>query len=218
MLPPLTAKEPALIRLLTFIFAFFLIIALLSALALFIQMVHFLFEFNELVQINRPFTFQVFLNEALFNGVIQWDAQQQADFHITTQVGQLQINQAHGRFLALNNFFHFLIAIAVIVSMLKATEILNSAKSGHFLLSENAARLKWIVMLNLLALGINQLSFFAASWYFDPRIAIEHDISLGVQWFSFGGVGMVLWSIFFIIITEVFRIGATLKREHDLTI
>ena len=107
---------------------------------------------------------------------------------------------------------------AVMFSIKFALQILNEVKSGAFLLVENTLRFRWIVLLNVFAFLVYKLSGIINSYYFSQRIAGEEGLSFGINRLSFEGVGAIFWAIFLIIIAEVFRIGAAIKAENDLTI
>lgn len=99
--------------------------------------------------------------------------------------------------------------------------ILESAKTGQFLIDENAIRLRWIALLSIVVCVIESLRILFSSLYLSDKLEFS-----GIQFFDspFRSIlflirwEYILASLFLLVIAEAFRIGAQLKQENDLTI
>lgn len=208
----------SIINLLSLVFSFLFIIALLNALFFFIHTISYLTDINEMVELKTPFSFQVYLIDSAREGLINWTQNEEASFQMISQVGKIQTRRAPGSFLAFNNFLFLLMSILALFSFKLAIRILHDVKSGAFLLAENTDRFRWIILLNVLAFIIYRVSVIFTTYYFNQKIFAEEPLSLGLNLLSFEGFGVIFWGLFLIVIAEVFRIGALVKTENDLTI
>ena len=218
MSTPFAITKIHFINFLYFVFGLLFISTLLTAVFLFINLVYYVFNINELMDLKNPFVAQVYLVDSVSDGILNWSQEESAPFELISKVGYMQTSRVPGRFLVLNHFLFLVMCGAVMFSIKFALQILNEVKSGAFLLVENTLRFRWIVLLNVFAFLVYKLSGIINSYYFSQRIAGEEGLSFGINRLSFEGVGAIFWAIFLIIIAEVFRIGAAIKAENDLTI
>ena len=105
-----------------------------------------------------------------------------------------------------------LLMIFLIIKMLK------SAKEGTFLVAKNAIRLRYIALLNIALLVIGQISFYVSMSYFSDKLKFPGLEFSNEALRAFNGWKYIFLYLFLLIIAEVFRLGAQLKEENDLTI
>jgi hypothetical protein len=86
-------------------------------------------------------------------------------------------------------------------------------------LIENVVRLRWIALLNIGAFLSTRFSSIFTSNYLASKIQLVgiHFENLNLQ-MIFGNADIIIFNLFLLIIAEVFRVGAAMKNEQDLTI
>lgn len=105
-----------------------------------------------------------------------------------------------------------LLMIFLIIKMLK------SAKDGSFLVAKNAIRLRYIALLNIALLAIDQISIYISMSYFSDKLEFPGLEFTNEVLRAFNGWKYIFLYLFLIIIAEAFRLGGQLKKENDLTI
>ena len=95
---------------------------------------------------------------------------------------------------------------------------LKAAKKGGFLIIENAIRLRKIALLGIVMYFFESLATFVASNYLSDKLQFEGLEFTSINSYLFFDIQTVIYSLFLLVISEAFRMGALLKQEVDLTI
>jgi len=165
-----------------------------------------------------PIDFTVFfsLNEEL--GVANWDVGGNTNFSINYAMGSVKLSYAPNGFIALFCFMALSIFILSIFLTRLMIKILKTVKDKSFLLIENALRLRWIALLGIAILIVEKTFSFVIANYLSTHIEYSGVKFTGINPYFILNFDTVLNSLFLLVIAEVFRIGAKLKEEQDLTI
>ncbi len=152
-------------------------------------------------------------------GEVRWlNGGQEIDFLMTAGVGRVKLEDIPSGFLAVNSLFRILSYGCILFSIILTVRILRSVKSKEFLLKENALRLRWIAILGIATFLLDKFLSIYESSYVAERVGIMGIDFTGYNGFVFANFEWILSNLFLLVIAEVFRIGAELKEEQDLTI
>jgi hypothetical protein len=165
-----------------------------------------------------PIDFTVFfsLNEEL--GITAWDTDGNSNFAINYAMGSVKLSYVPNGFIALFCLMAFLLFILGIFSIRLIIRILKTVKDKSFLLIENALRLRWIALLGIAIFIVDKTFSFVIANYLSTHIEYSGIKFTGINPYFILNFETVLNSLFLLVIAEVFRIGAKLKEEQDLTI
>jgi hypothetical protein len=105
-----------------------------------------------------------------------------------------------------------LLMIYLIIKMLK------NAQDGTFLIPENAIRLRYIALLNIVILLRDKIIIICSSTYLKDKIEFSGLEFSDFNLYTFDNWKYIFLFLFLLIIAEAFRLGAQLKEENDLTI
>ncbi|MBM1106410.1 DUF2975 domain-containing protein [Aurantibacter crassamenti] len=150
-------------------------------------------------------------------------------FHVSSELenGMFVIKDAMGimssdtlpkSFIALHGLFTLSINICILFSIRQIVHILESAKTGNFLVVKNAIRLRWIAILGLIILFFDRLSTLSSATYFSSKLEYSGLEFNAFNVFSLMEFDTLFIYLFLLVIAEAFRLGAQLKEENDLTI
>jgi hypothetical protein len=165
------------------------------------------------------FNFPVYFDMIQSNGVAMWSDQTTTPVKMTNVMGSIWLSDIPNVLLVVSSFFSILVIGFGIQSIRLSIRILESVKFRKFFLIENAVRLRWIALFNIAAFLFVRMNSIFTSNYLGSRmelVGIEFEnINLHML---FGNVDIVIFNLFLLIIAEVFRVGAEMKNEQDLTI
>lgn len=165
-----------------------------------------------------PIDFTVFFSLKEELGTATWDVNGNTDFSINYAMGNIKLSYAPNGFIALFCFMALSIFILSIFLTRLMIKILKTVKDKSFLLIENALRLRWIALLGIAILIVNKTFSFVIANYLSTHIEYSGVKFTGINPYFILNFETVLNSLFLLVIAEVFRIGAKLKEEQDLTI
>ena len=112
----------------------------------------------------------------------------------------------------------YVLGLACFLWSLKFTiEILKAVKQGSFLIKENARRLQSIALLSIGMYLLGSLGTLVSSSYLSDKLHFP-GLEFKMNAYVFFDVETLIYSLFLLVISEAFRIGALLKEEADLTI
>ena len=97
-------------------------------------------------------------------------------------------------------------------------KILKTVITKSFLLIENAVRLRWIALFGVAIFFIDKITGSISTAYLNNYIELPGVKFEIINMLTFINVESVFHSLFLLVIAEIFRLGAKLKEEHDLTI
>ena len=106
----------------------------------------------------------------------------------------------------------FLISIRLIIS------ILDTVESGNFLIVKNAIRLRWIALFGITTIFVQKIKMVISNIYLSDQMDLI-DLKTTSNFFSFSILSEAVFGyLFLLVLAEVFRVGAMLKEESELTI
>ncbi len=108
--------------------------------------------------------------------------------------------------------------ICVLLMIYLIIKMLKNAQRGTFLVAKNAIRLRYIALLNIALLFIDEIVVAVSTAYLSDKLefpGLEFHIT---KWYFFSNYKLLFLFLFLLIIAEAFRLGAQLKQENDLTI
>lgn len=133
-------------------------------------------------------------------------------------MGMVRAQDLPKGFLILYSMVTLLATVCILFSMRQVLLILESAKTGAFLVVENALRLRWIALLGIATFLLERIGVLISASYFSDKLQVSGLEFSSVNFFSFFYFETIFYALFLLVIAEVFRIGAQLKEEADLTI
>ncbi len=165
-----------------------------------------------------PIDFTVFfsLNEEL--GVANWGVGGNTNFSINYAMGSIKLSNAPNGFIALYCLMALALFILSLFSIRLIIKILKTVKDKSFLLIENALRLRWIALLGIALFIVDKTFSYVIANYLSTHIEYSGIKFTGINLYFIMNFETVINSLLFLVIAEVFRIGAKLKEEQDLTI
>ncbi len=176
-----------------------------------------------LININNPtgflgLDFHVFfsLDEEL--GITHWGEDQTSEFSIVYAMGNVKLSNVPYSFMVYFCLMALLQFAFLLLSIRLTIKILKTVKNKSFLLIENAVRLRWIALLGIAMVFIDKLISIINSSYLSNKLEFPGIKFTNMNIYTFFNIESVINSLFLLVIAEVFRIGAKLKEEHDLTI
>jgi hypothetical protein len=151
-------------------------------------------------------------------GISHFNDKVNSAFSIKYAMGSIELANVPYNFMVLFCFLALILFISILLSIRLTLKILKTIKDKSFLLMENAIRLRWIALLSIAILFTDKLIAVITSGYLSNHIEYPgvHFSTLNV--YTFLNIETVFSSLFLLVIAEVFRIGAKLKEEQDLTI
>ena len=213
---PISGK--GLIKFLIFVFrAFYYILWICLALVVVIEFISLRKIFDP-VGFPIPIDLTVFFSLKEELGTATWDVNGNSDFSINYAMGSIKLSYAPNGFIALFCFMALSIFILSIFLTRLTIKILKTVKDKSFLLIENALRLRWIALLGIAILIVDKTFSFVIANYLSTHIEYSGVKFTGINPYFILNFETVLNSLFLLVIAEVFRIGAKLKEEQDLTI
>ncbi|WP_339715590.1 DUF2975 domain-containing protein [uncultured Kriegella sp.] len=133
-------------------------------------------------------------------------------------MGMIRADDLPKGFLAIYSITTLLANICMLLSMRQVLLILESAKTRTFLIIENAIRLRWIGLLGIAIFLLEKTGTLISASFFTDKLEVSNLGFTSFNLFSFFGIETVFSSLFLLVISEAFRVGAQLKNEADLTI
>ena len=205
-----------LIKALTLFFGVVGVLGLFAVLMRVIQLGYGLTHFNELV--DQPMLFNLYFSQGEAVPNIAWNNGEPTPINLFHGKVQLAIDQVPGKIMALFSLLYVGMLLVLLFGIRHTLKILDSVSKGAFFLTENALRLRWIGLLNIGFSLIYMISTYFSSTLVGTQVAFEEVNFQLVNMLSFEHTNGIFMGLFLIIIAEVFRIGAQLKLENDLTI
>ena len=145
------------------------------------------------------------------------DKSGQTNFSMNRGMGVLTIEELPQVFVTLYRLIYILGLSCFLWSLKFTIDILKSAKQGSFLILDNARRLQSIALLGIGMYLFGSLGTLASSIYLSDKLHFP-GLDFKMNSYIFFDVETLLYSLFLLVISEAFRIGALLKEEADLTI
>lgn len=140
------------------------------------------------------------------------------NFFISYATGNIKVTNVPYSFIVLFCFLALVLFTTTLLSIRLTIKILKTVKENAFLLIENAIRLRWIALLAIAILFTDKLIAILTSAYLSNHLEYPGITFRTANFYSITGFETIFTSLFLLVIAEVFRIGAKLKEEHDLTI
>jgi hypothetical protein len=165
------------------------------------------------------FNFPIYFDMIQSEGYAIWNDQTTTPIKIKNVMGSIWLSDIPNLLLIVSSLFSLMMIGFTIQSIRFSIRILESVKFRKFFLIENAVRLRWIALFNIAAFLSTRLSSIFTSNYLGSKMelaGIEFE-NINLHMF-FGNVDIVIFNLFLLIISEVFRLGAEMKNEQDLTI
>jgi len=140
------------------------------------------------------------------------------NFGMESGIGTIAAENLPKGFVSLYGIIYIL-GLSCFLLILKLTiDILKAVKKGGFLIIENAIRLRKIALLGIVMYFFESLATFVASNYLSDKLQFEGLEFTSFNSYLFFDIQTVIYSLFLLVISEAFRMGALLKQEVDLTI
>ncbi|AYN68395.1 DUF2975 domain-containing protein [Euzebyella marina] len=139
-------------------------------------------------------------------------------FNLNHAMGVIGLDQVPLGFLIGYSSISLLAYFCVLFGLRLTIRILESAKLGDFLITENAIRLRSIAFLGIGCIFFDRLSTIIASSYLYDKLEYPGLKFASTNLFTFTSFQSVFFFLFLWLIAEAFRIGSQLKLENDLTI
>lgn len=133
-------------------------------------------------------------------------------------MGMIRAEELPKGFLALYSVITLFANLCILLAMRQVLLILESAKTGAFLIVENAIRLRWIALLGIAIFFFERTGLLISAYFFSDKLQVSGLEFTSINFFSFFYFGTIFYAMFLLVIAEAFRIGAQLKNEADLTI
>lgn len=113
-----------------------------------------------------------------------------------------------------------LLQFAIYLFFLKLLiQILEAAKNGAFLIIENAIRLRWIAFLCIALYVLGIMTTIISTSYLSDKLEFANLEFINYNLHTFiASKESIFYYLFLLVIAEAFRVGASLKKENDLTI
>jgi len=165
-----------------------------------------------------PVNFQVFFSLEDDMGNTHWNSEVNSSFSIAYAMGTAPLPHVPYGFMAIFCLMAIIMFVLMAISIRLTIRILKTIKDKSFLLLENAFRLRWIALLSIGILLVDKLSTILTSSYIKDHIEFAGIKFVTMNLYSLINIETIFNSLFLLVIAEVFRIGAKLKEEHDLTI
>lgn len=168
---------------------------------------------------SMSFNFPVFFSMIENSGEAIWNDQTITPFKINQTLGIISLSNIPSFLLIVYSLLTMLAVVFGLQAIRLSIQILESVKFKKFFLSENAVRLKWIALLNIGAFLSTRLNYIFTSNYLANKIELTgiyfENLTLNM---IFANTDIVIFNLFLLIIAQVFKVGAEMKNEQDLTI
>ncbi|MFT7034011.1 MAG: hypothetical protein ACJA2S_002520 [Cyclobacteriaceae bacterium] len=96
--------------------------------------------------------------------------------------------------------------------------ILETVEFGDFLISRNAIRLRWISVLGLVYVFLYSIELAISHIYLKEMVDLPGFNIINVIYYTYISSGWIFICLFILVLAEVFKVGALLKEESELTI
>lgn len=150
-------------------------------------------------------------------GIVNLDTNGPSKFYMQA-MGIIRADDLPKGFLALYSTVTLFANLSILLAMRQVLLILESARTGTFLIIENAIRLRWIALLGISIFLLERIGLFVSAYFFSDKLQVLGLEFTSVNFFSFFYFETIFYALFLLVIAEAFRIGAQLKKEADLTI
>lgn len=165
-----------------------------------------------------PIDFTVYFSLSEELGVTTWDINGGSSFSINYAIGSIKLSKVPNQFMALYCLMAFALFVLMLFSARLIIKILKTVRDNSFLLIENALRLRWIALLGIAILFADKIMSYTIANYLSRHIEYSGVKFTGINTYIIQNVDSIFSSLFLLVIAEVFRIGAKLKEEQELTI
>ncbi|WP_089894960.1 DUF2975 domain-containing protein [Kriegella aquimaris] len=209
-------SKPKSITFINFLANLFRIGFFLLAFSLFIWVIYNIFIFftdSPTIHMDFPVMFSL-TEQGLWNNP---DTSELSKFYMQS-MGMIRAENLPKGFLALYSIITLFANLCILLSMRQVLLILESAKTGAFLIVENAIRLRWIALLGIAIFLLERTGLLISAYFFSDKLQVSGLEFTSVNFFSFFYFETIFYALFLLVIAEAFRIGAELKKEADLTI
>ena len=203
---------------LLFIFRLFYVLIWIAIAVMSIICIVSIFNLNETAGFPRPTDFRIYFSWLDEAGVARWGDEVTSTFYISDAIGSIKLSNIPYDFMAIYSLMSLLLGIVIQLSIRLTTKILKTVITKSFLLIENAVRLRWIALFGVAIFFIDKITGSISAAYLNNYIELPGVKFEIINMSTFINVESVFHSLFLLVIAEIFRLGAKLKEEHDLTI
>ena len=203
---------------LLFIFRLFYVLIWIAIAVMSIIFIISIFNLNETAGFPRPAGFRIYFSLLDEAGVARWGDEVTSTFYISDALGSIKLSNIPYDFMAIYSLMSLLLGIVIQLSIRLTIKILKTVITKSFLLIENAVRLRWIALFGVAIFFIDKITGSITAAYLNNYIELPGVKFEIINLFTFINVESVFHSLFLLVIAEIFRLGAKLKEEHDLTI
>ena len=207
-----------LITILSFFFHLFYYLLIAITIITIIFMAYCFLQVGNQTGFAAPINFQVFFSITDEIGKANWNSDTPSIFPIAYAMGTAQISHVPYGFMVIFCLMSIALFILISLSIRLTIQILKTIKQKSFLLLENASRMRWIARLGIVTLIIDKLSTIITSNYLKDQIEFSGIKFNTVNMYTFINSESIFSYLFLLVIAEVFRIGAKLQEEQNLTI
>lgn len=153
------------------------------------------------------------------NGVILFPEQPSVGkFDMDHAIGKITVENLPKHFIASFGLLRLIQLICVFISMNLTVNILKAAKRGDFFIKENALRLRKIGLLGIILYLLEFSATIFSSHYFSDKLQFSGLEFEAINRYTFFDAQTIFFSLFLLVISEAFRIGAELQEDVDLSI
>lgn len=116
-------------------------------------------------------------------------------------------------------FLSSMVAISCgLISLRLTISILETVELGDFLIVKNAIRLRWIAIIGIASRFLYYIGLTISHAYLSDKVDLVGFNFRNIFFHTFFADGTVFIWLFLLVLAEVFRVGAKLKEESELTI
>lgn len=215
---PTQIKGRSLVTFLIIMFRFFKVVFLIAFIIMVLVGLYALTNLGDTMTMISPVEFQLFFSYNVDKSVINWPNQTSTQAILTQGMSGISVENIPGDFMLIYSLMSIVGMGLILISIHFTIKILRSVKEGSFLLVKNAIRLRWIALLTIVTFIVDKLSAIYASGYLSNKIDYPQLDFTSVNIYSMFNFESIFSALFLLVIAEVFRIGANIKQEYDLTI
>jgi hypothetical protein len=165
-----------------------------------------------------PVDFHVYFSHKEELGVSKIGDNESSVFSIDYALGNVKLSNIPYSFLTFYSFIAIVLSTLILLLIRLTLKILKTVRKQLFFIVENAIRLRWIALLTIAVFLTDRISAVITSSYLSNQIEFPGIEFTGFNLYTITGFEIIFNALFLLVIAEIFRIGAKLKEEHDLTI
>ncbi len=212
------SKRKSFIYVLILVFRIFYFLFWLSSFLVFMVALYALPRLDISVKLLQPFEFPVLFTYAEKEALVNWSPDLTTEVQMNYGMGVIETATVPGGFLFVYCLIILASLVCIILSIRYTIRILKSLRGGSFFIVENGIRLRWIAVLSIVVFITDKLGLIVSSSYMRDKLDYPHLKFSAFNLYAIVNIETILSALFLLVIAEVFRVGAKLKQENDLTI